>query len=43
MTLCQVNCYQEPKNGRLIISLGLSEINWAYAGLLSRKYDLGCL
>ena len=36
----QVNCYQGPKNGRLIISLGLSEIPLAYMGLLSRKNDL---
>ena len=38
--ISQVNCYQGPKNGRLIISLGLSEIPLAYMGLLSRKNDL---
>ena len=37
LTLSQVNCYQGPKNGRLIISLGLWERTLAYTGLLSRK------
>ena len=37
------NCYQGPKNGRLIITLGLSEIPLAYTGLLDRKNDLWSL
>ena len=40
--MCQVNCYQGPKSDLLIISLGLSEINLAYTGLLRRK-NLCCL
>ena len=33
LTLSHVYCYQGPKNGRLTISLGLSEIPLAYTGL----------